>query len=444
MEVLDFKRDERSRVSFSLRLPRKDWELYLKRASAALQRQRALPGFRPGAAPLKTAEALFGRTLYQAAGTEAQHALLVQFCEERGLDPVSEPSAMVVTADKTGFECVYQFDVYPELTELNYRGLHAGKPHRAVTEADIDREAEIFRRNHLLVRPVERGVRIGDLVELAFRAEKEGYSFSYDRSEQARVIVGQGRLFTGLDEALLGHVAGDELDLELTMAKDFHRDDIAGLTIRVRVRLKSVEERAEQALDDALVSRCVKGCETVADFRERLRQRLAEVYEARAGEIFRRNLEAALAEAVPVAVPDAMIRTNYERYLAGLYAAAQAQKRTIEELLADEGKTLESYQAEMLPLARRQVLFSLAVDYIIEKEGLTVSEAELNAWRRGSAEGMGVSPEKAEELLGGREAVIQELLTKKAMAVVEAAAVPETVEIERLPGEDPALPVLVN
>ena len=84
------------------------------------------------------------------------------------------------------------------------------------------------------------------------------------------------------------------------------------------------------------------------------------------------------------------------------------------------------------------------MDHIIEKEGLTVSEAELNAWRRGSAEGMGVSPEKAEELLGGREALIQELLTKKAMAVVEAAAIPETVEVERLPGEDPALPVLVN
>lgn len=444
MEVLDFKRDDRSHVSFSIRLTRQEWESYLKKASAALQRQRALPGFRPGAAPLKTAEALLGKTLYQAAGGEAQHELLVRFCEERGLDPVSEPSAMVVIADKTGFECVYSFFAYPELTELPYRGLKAEKPHRTVTEADIDREAENFRRNHLKVYETEREARLGDIAEVSFTGTVNGHGFDFDHSDRSRFVLGSGQLFAGLDEALLGHHAGDELALSLTMPKTFHRDGIAGLTVDLNVKLRGVWARELQELDDAFVRGNVKGCETVADFRERLRQRLKEVYESRADALYRRNLEAALAEAVPLAVPDSMIRTNYERYLGGLYAAAQAQKITPDELLKAEGKTLESYQAEILPLARRQVLFSLAVDFIVEQEKLIVSEAELNAWRRDSAAAMGLAPENAEAQMGGREAMIQDLLTRKAMAVVAAAAVPETVETERLPGEDPALPVLVN
>ena len=78
--------------------------------------------------------------------------------------------AIHVFRASTGFACRYSFFVYPELKELNYRGLKAEKPHRAVTESDIDRELDNFRRNHLRVYETEREARFGDSI----RGEKNG------------------------------------------------------------------------------------------------------------------------------------------------------------------------------------------------------------------------------------------------------------------------------
>ena len=444
MEVLDFNHDSDSLVSFTVRLDRKEWEVRLKKASASLQKRRALPGFRPGSAPLPMAERAYGETLYQAAAVEAQQELLLRVCRERSLDPVSEPETTILSADAAGFSCRCSFYSYPELKELGYRGLSAEKPHRPVTEADIDREVENFRRNHLRVYETEREARLGDIVEVAFRGTADGHGFPYDASEKSRFVLGSGQLFAGLDEALLGRHGGDELSLSLTMPGDFHRQEIAGLTLDLSVRLKGVWARDLQEVDDAFVREYVRGCSSVSEYRELLRRRLKAVYDARASKFFERNLEAALADAVTVSVPEAMIRTNYERYMAQLAAAAKAQGRTPEQLLQDEGKTLSSYQAELLPLARRQVLFSLAVDYIVDREKLIVTEEELSARRRSTAEAMGLPPDRSETLFGDSEALIQELLTKKAMAIVAASAVAETVELERLPDEDPSVPVLVN
>ena len=444
MDVLDFTHNSESYVSFTASLTRKEWEGWLKKASAALQKQRPLPGFRPGAAPLPVAERLYGKTLYQAAAADAQRELLSRVCEEMALDPVSEPSAEILSADGADFACRYSFFVYPELKELNYRGLKAEKPHRAVTESDIDRELENFRRNHLRVYETEREARFGDIVEVTFRGSTDGHGFPFDSSEKSRFVLGSGQLFAGLDEALLGHHKGDELSLTLTMPKNFHRQEIAGLTLDLSVRLKGVWARELQEVNDAFVRDYVKGCGSVSEYRELLRCRLEAAYESRAGKLYESNLEAALADAVPISVPEPMIRTNYERYLRQLASAAKVQGRTPEQLLRDEGKTLESYQAELLPLAHRQVLFSLAVDYIIENEKLSVSAQELDSWRNSTAEAMGLSPEQAQSQLGDSEALIEELLTRKAMALVASAAEPTVVELETLPGEDPHFPVLVN
>lgn len=443
MKIIDFTQSEDYHVTMSLRLERPEWEPRLKQAALELQRQGAVQGFRPGKAPLRMVESRYGKQLYQAAAQLAQNDMLLQACEEKALAPVSEPVVMAVQADGEALELAVNFWTYPELRELKYRGLRVERPVRVVSEADIDREAEHFRRNHLLVRPVQRGVQKGDIVELAFRAETEGFSFSYDRSDHARVLVGEGRLFAGLDEALLGHVAGDELDLDLAMPKDFHRDDIAGLTVHVHVRIKSVEERAEQELSDELVRRYVRDCEGVAAFRERLRFSLTAAYARRAEELYRRNLEHALADAVTAPLPESMYRTNLDRYLSGLAAAAKSQGQSVEELLTAEGKTLEQYLREVGPLAREQVKLSVAYDYIVSQEDLTVSEEELQRFLTLRAQAQDISVEDALAQMGGRERAAEELQRQKIMKLLADSAETVDVELERLPGEDPAVPVLM-
>lgn len=435
MEILDFTRREDSRITFGVRLSRQEWLPFLTRASLELQKKAPIPGFRAGKAPVPTAEKIYGRQLYLAAANEAGADCVGKACAERGLEPVSVPSFTVVGADRNGFECIVSFYNYPEIKDLAYRGLRPEKPHIAASEADVDQEVERYMLNHLNVHEVPRPAAMGDIVEVSFTGTSGGKPFPYDHSAKSRFLMGSGQLFAGLDQTLCGRRAGDELALALTMPKDFHRQEIAGLTLDLQVRLLGVWARDRYELDDDFVREHVRDAGTVEEFRGNMRKAVQQRLDGKCARIYTRNLEKALADAVDVPLPEAMVSTALERYMSHLGAIAASQSKSVEALLAEEGKTPESYRQSAMELARRQVRLSVALDCVIREENLSVTREELDRYYALTAEQLNVPREEAKQMLGGDGPAAESLLTKKAMRLVREAARPVEVELDGLPEE---------
>ncbi len=417
MELISLQIDNGFRVTMKVTTEGEEWRTFLAGAADALQRQKPVPGYPAGGAPIEAAADFFGRELIKTAGKEAVDALLLRACAEKGLAPISPPSAVVRGGDLEGFCFEASFTTFPDLPAFGIEGITVEKPVVVTTDAEVDEALEDYMRKHLWVHEVDREARMGDIVEISFSGTHQGERFEYDHSDKCRFPMGSGQLFAGLDEALLGRRKGDELALKLTMPEDFHREAIRGFVLDLKVRLRGVWAREQVACTDEYCREMIHDSRvnTVAEFREKLRKEIQDRHDRHCGEMFEKHVEDALEATVTCRLPDVMVETVLNEYLDALRNAAAGKGKTVAELLKDEGKTMDEFLDMCRPNAEKHVRRSIAIDHLIRKYGLGISEQELESSVKRNAALARVSEEEAIRRAGGKDGLTDSLLNAKAL-----------------------------
>lgn len=369
----------------------------------------------------------------EQAAEEFLNKAVEQVCREQDYCLLTKPEYTIKKADSTGLSATVKIVVYPKVSDLNYIGLKVQKPVKKVSEAEIDAAVRQYMDVHPWVLDVDRGAQMGDLVEVSFTGTCNGESFPYDHSDQSRFRMGSGILFAGLDEALVGHMAGEELDLTLTMPENFQRKTVRGKTLDLHVCLKRVCVRENKGCTDEYVKAHVKGAQTVKEFRELQRIRLQRTNDSQSAQAFDMNLQKALAALVTCPVPEFMVEVSEEEFVRGLTKMGMQKGQTLDQTLKARGQTLEQFKKQVHPIAVMRVKASIALDYIMEKEKLEVSKEEVDAKVESQVKKTGLPHDKALKMLGGEENVAEKLKQEKAYNFVREHCKVVEVEVKRIP-----------
>lgn len=435
MEFKDLIKDEHQFVKFELSLNEGEYKKYLNRVSLELQRSQPAKGYRYGKLPLSMASSIYGNELFSRANDYSVNECLNQVCIEHDLAPVSPPNIAVIKAELSGFAAIISFYTYPNLSELDYKSLKPEKYEKKCSEKDIDDAINQYMLNHRIVHEVNREARIGDIVDVDFTGTCKGESFPFDHSKNSRYTLGTDQLFAGLDKILEGHFGNENFEVSLTMPADFHREEIAGLTLDLKVHLNGVWERTLLECTDEYVKENIDGCNTVADFRERMRSAIQNQYDGKSKRLYSSAISEALADSVTCYIPEPMIQVCIQRMIDALSASASVEGLTAERALQNIGKTVSQYKEECRPVAEKQVKLSVALDFISRSENIIVSEDEIDTVIRNSARANQISFNDALNNLGGRDGVREELLSKKALELVKSSVTPVIIEVEKFPNE---------
>jgi len=221
-----------------------------------------------------------------------------------------------------------------------------------------------------------------------------------------------------INEALRGAVPGETRSFRKSFADDFPNEEFRGKTVDYRVTLAALKEKKVPALDDEF-ARAVSEGETVETLREKVRARLRHEKEADRRRKFRRTILDALLSRRDVPAPEVLVESetaaalrDYARYLAS--SGVDPQKEDWRKL-AEEAR----------PGAERRVKEYLLLDAIAEREGLQVSETELEAEFRRAAAARGVEPAVLREQMagsGGIDALRDEMRLARAVDLLIASA----------------------
>ncbi len=429
MEVKDLRKLENSSISFTVTEEGAAWQEALERVSATLQKKKPIKGYEAGTAPLKTAYGEYGKPLLEKTVSDIVAAAIGSIYEEHEYYPVSDPDITILRAGLTAMRADVVVFIYPEVPDFDYSFFTVEKPIKTVTEADIDEGIDRYMKSHLWVHEIDREARMGDIVEVSFQGTSEGQPFEYDHSRQVRFRVGSGFLFAGLDEAIIGHVAGDDLDLTLTMPQNFHRRAIAGKTIDLHVHLLSVNVRDLLECTDEFVKEKVSGADTVAEFREKQRARIQKLNDQKTARAFEDNFQEKVASFVTCQIPESMIDAAVSGFVEALRQESFQRGTSMNKLLEDEGKTMDDFKREVYPVAVRQVKVSMALDYIARKEQFEVTEEaveeRVNTYMK---QAKSPSYESALKKLGGEESVREKIMNDMAADVLRSHC--RVVEVE--------------
>ena len=222
MTVKNCEKLEKSQVALTVEVSAAEFEAAIEKAYQKMRKKINVPGFRPGKAPRKIIEGMYGAEVFfeeaiNIAFPEAYEAAV----KEQELQVVGYPNVeMVGEVTKDGFTFKATAPVYPEVTLGEYKGLSAPKDEVKVTAADVNaRLKELTDRNTRLVS-VDREAKEGDTAVIDFEGFLEGKPFDGGKGENHSLELGSHRFVPGFEDQVIGMKAGDEKDIDITFPED--------------------------------------------------------------------------------------------------------------------------------------------------------------------------------------------------------------------------------
>ena len=228
--------------------------------------------------------------------------------------------------------------------------------------------------------------------------------------------VGQGSLLDGLDEAITGLAAGEKADFPTALVGGDHAGEEATVTVEV----KSVKERELPELDDDF-AQTASEFDTLDELRADVRTRVEGMKAVQQGVQARdRVLEAMLAK-VEIPLPEGVIKAEIESRNHNLAHQLEAASMTKADFLAAEGQSEEEFDADIDQRTRGAMTAQFVLDKVVEKEQLSVNEAELTQHILRTASRYGMGPDQfAQQVVqaGQVPVLVSEVVRGKALALL--------------------------
>ena len=421
MTVKTCEKIEKSRVALTIEVSAAEFEAAIEKAYVKMRKNINIQGFRPGKAPRKMIEKMYGVEVFfeeaiNIAFPEAYEAAL----KEKELQVVGYPEVdMLGECTVEGFTFTAIVPVYPEVTMGEYKGLSAVKGEVKVTEEDVaDRLNTIAERQTRLVS-VDREAKLGDTAVIDFEGFLEGVPFEGGKGENHSLELGSGQFVPGFEEQVIGMKAGEEKDLDITFPEQY-TPELAGKAVVFKVKVNEVKEKEIPVLDDEF-AKDVSEFDTLDELKADLEKKIAQEQEKAIEQAFQDALMEQVAENLTVEIPDAMIETQAKQFIDNFKMQLAQQGIPYDEYLKMTGTEEASLLEEAKEPAMRQVRMDLAMGAIIKAENITASDEEVEAEYQHMAEQYSMDIEMVKKYLND-EQVRDELISRKAIEVVTSSA----------------------
>ena len=435
MSVKSCEKLEKSTVALTVEVSAADFEAAVEKAYRKQRGSIRMPGFRPGKAPRKMIENMYGAGIfYEEAVNEALPSAYAAAIEEAELQVVGYPEVELLNVGKEGFSFKATVAVYPEVTLGQYKGVEAPKAEVAVSAEDVEnRLKSMADSNSRMVSVDDRAVRQGDLANIDFEGFLNGEPFDGGKSDNFDLEIGSGQFVPGFEDQVVGMSISEEKDINITFREDYHAD-LAGKDVVFHVKVNAIKVKEIPELDDEF-AKDVSEFDTIDELKKDVEQKLAAERENAAKRAFEDAVITKVADNMTADIPDVMIEEQAKRFVENFKMQIQSQGIPVDQYMKMTNMSDEKLLEDAKTPALGQVKVDLAVTAIIKAEGIEATDEDVEAEYAKMAEQYGMSVEDVRKYLD--DGVVKEQVCRnKAIDLVTAAAV--AVKPEEVKAEEPA------
>ncbi|MBN8481293.1 MAG: trigger factor [Xanthomonadales bacterium] len=324
----------------TVRIPAARLEDTVRSRVVEMGRSARIKGFRPGKVPTRVIEQRFGAQIRGEALSELIGSTFQEAVTSENLRPAVQPSIATSGRPENGeIEYTATFEVMPEIGPVDVSALEITRQVSGVEEADIDEMIETLRLQRRSWNPVERGAQAGDMVLCEFSAQAADARYPEAGSDRIGTIIGSNALFKELEDALVGHKAGDAFEVDLDFPAGFRIAALAGKSARASFSIVRVQEPQLPALDEAFIAAFGVSEGGMAKFREDVRANLE------------RELAAALGARLKAAAVEKLVDAHASLELP--QGMIENEARQLAQRAAGEGKPPMAHEPFMASARRR-------------------------------------------------------------------------------------------
>lgn len=426
--MVKWERIDGNKVVMEIEVPEPVVEQELDKAYRKIVKQVSIPGFRKGKVPRAVLEKRFGvGVLFEEALDVLLPEAYQKAVEETGVEPIDRPDVDLVQVEK-GKPLIFKatVEVLPEVKLGEYRGIEVELEVNEIDDSQVEARLEQLRKQHVKLNALEEGtVENGDVVVIDFTGFLDGETSKELQSEGYSLEIGSGTFVPGFEEGLVGAALGEEKEINVVFPEDYRAEKLAGKNVTFKVKVREIKRKEYPELNDDFAKE-VSEFETLAELKEDIANKLKKQEEDRQRiELENKVIEAAVALS-EVEAPKPMVEREIDRMLDEMEQYMQMQGLTMEKFLELTNRKMEDMRAERREEAEARVKGNLVLDAIVKKEGITVSDEEIDERIRKFADSYKQDFEKVKEYFvaqGQVKVLEEEIRIRKAIDLLVDNAV---------------------
>ncbi|MBE2998475.1 trigger factor [Nocardiopsis sp. HNM0947] len=411
-----------TRVKLTIEVPFEELEHAFDVTYKSLAKQVRIKGFRPGKAPARLIDRYVGRgAVISEAVNHAVPELYNDAVQKEEIFALGQPDVEVTKLeDNDELAFTAEVDVRPKFEVEDHKGIEVTVDSAEVTDEQIDEQINTLRERFSTLVGVDRPIEDGDHLSIDLSASVDGEKLDDVAVSGYSYEVGTNNMLEGLDETLRGMESGGEESFRTTLVGGDHEGQEADVSVTVH----SVKTKELPELDDEF-AQLASEFDTIAELRDDVRNRMAEVRRMQQLSAARDKALEKLIEQIDLPLPDAVVDEEIERRRQSLEQQLGQSGLSKEAYLESQEKTEEEFEEELKTGASSAVKAGFILDQLALQEDLSADQSELSQYVFEQAQRMGVSPDQlAQHLVESNQirVAFTEVVRGKAMDLVLANA----------------------
>ncbi len=389
------------------------------------QKRISVPGFRKGHVPRTIFNQMYGEeSLYQDALNDVLPDAYEAAIKEAGIEPVDQPQVNVESMEKgQPWTLTATVAVKPEVTLGDYKGMEVPEQDTSVSDADVDSELENKRQQQAeLVLKEDEAAADGDTVVIDYEGSVDGEKFDGGSADNYSLVLGSGSFIPGFEDQLVGHKAGEDVDVNVTFPEDYHAKDLAGKDALFKVKIHEVKEKQLPELDDEFAKDVDEDVETLAELKDKVKKQLQDQKEAAAkAAIEDAAIEAAVANAETEEIPQAMLDDDTNRQLQQYLVGMQQQGINPQMYFQITNTTEDDLRKQFADDAAKRVKTNLVLEAVVKDANLNATDEDVQNEIADLAKQYGMDEEAVSKALT-RDMLEHDIEIKKAVDLIADSA----------------------
>lgn len=363
---------EKRQVRLAISVDRETWQQSLARCYEGVKSVFPVEG----ESTRENIEKKYGAEfLYQDAVNDTYPQALVEAIGQSDIQIAGTPTLTVEKISGDGYTFTAVIDLYPEVQLGQYKGLTAVYPEVELSSDDTESALAEYARTHPVVEHPDRAA-MGDEVTLDFEGFVDGFPFEGGKGEQYPLLLGSGYFVPGFEEQVAGAAVGEERDVKVTFPAEYV-PELAGKDAVFRIKVHQITRRTTPEWNDDFARQ--QGFADVSSLRRAVMESAVQKKQAQAAEQFANALIRQVTEGMTVTIPDAMVENQLDGIINELRSHMQSQGYDLEPYLETCGMTLEQLRDHTREQAAAAARYELAMTEIARREGIDVTEADVDA-----------------------------------------------------------------
>ena len=376
----------KSRLSVELEIPSSACKSCINETIENISRSAKIPGFRLGKIPKQVLIQRIGLTQLHASALEKiiekswSEALKI-----KSIEPLSEPELIdsfesllsKFNPDKK-LKLVLQTDITPELKLNKTKGLIVEIKKNKFDPKAIDEALEKSRNQFANIIPVkDRSAKLGDIAVISFKGfykntnkEIEGGS-----SDSMDLELEKSKMIPGFVEGIVGMKIDETKKLNLKFPEDYTHEESRGKEAIFEINLKDLKTKELPELNDEFAKQSGNK-NSLQELKKDIEKQLKINYDNTQKNLRIESLIDALTNELVVDIPKSMIDNEVRNNIEQTAQRFAQQGLDVKSTFTPE--LVKSLAESSRPQAEKNVLRSLALKALAEKEKIQASDTEID------------------------------------------------------------------